>query len=96
MNTWLNIEDNNSEHTYEYEELLLMMAIYHDVGGSHSTAVAAHIHTNQLPMEVTPTKEELLQIKTFDRMEKKDQGHLIYIGRDEMGVDCLLYTSRCV
>ena len=67
-----------------------MMVIYHDVGGAHSTVVAAHIHVSDLPMDSVPTKEEILNLKTFDKIEQKDQGHLIHIGKDEFGLD--VYT----
>lgn len=60
-----------------------MIIIYHDVGGTHSTAVAANIHINKLPIDTVPSKEELLKLKTFDKIDKGDMGHLIYIGEDE-------------
>lgn len=61
------------------------MIIYHDVGGTHSTAVAANIHINKLPMNRVPSKEELLKLPTFDKIEKSDLGHIIYVGEDEFG-----------
>ncbi|MFL0249540.1 DUF3189 family protein [Clostridium neuense] len=60
-----------------------MIVVYHDVGGAHSTATAANIHINKLPMDRVATKEELLALPTFDKMKKSDMGHLIYIGDDE-------------
>lgn len=60
-----------------------MIVVYHDVGGAHSTAAAANIHINKLPMDRVATKEELLKLPTFDKMTKADMGHLIYIGDDE-------------
>ncbi|AAK78429.1 hypothetical protein BJV85_003568 [Clostridium acetobutylicum] len=60
-----------------------MLVIYHDVGGAHSTAVAANIHINKLPIDRVPKKEELLKLKTFDKVDKGNMGHLIYIGEDE-------------
>ncbi|OAA91918.1 DUF3189 family protein [Clostridium ljungdahlii] len=67
-----------------------MIVIYHDVGGAHSTAVAANIHIGNLPMDRIPSKKELLDLPTFDKMEKKDLGRLIYIGKDEFNTD--VYT----
>ncbi|GFP76626.1 DUF3189 family protein [Clostridium fungisolvens] len=67
-----------------------MIVIYHDVGGCHSSAVAANIHINKLPMDILPLKEELLSIDTFDNITKNDLGKLIYIGRDEF--DSKVYT----
>lgn len=60
-----------------------MIVIYHDVGGAHSTAVAANLHINKLPMDRVPNKEELLDLPTFDKIEKDQIGRLMYIGEDE-------------
>lgn len=60
-----------------------MIVIYHDVGGAHSTAVAANIHINKLPMNRIPNKQEILSLPTFDKIEKEQVGHLVYIGKDE-------------
>lgn len=60
-----------------------MIVIYHDVGGAHSTAVAANIHINKLPINRIPSKSELLNLPTFDKIEKDQIGRLIYIGKDE-------------
>lgn len=62
-----------------------MIIIYHDVGGTHSTAAAANIHINNLPMDRVPDKSELLALPTFDKIQKNQLGHLIYIGKDEFG-----------
>lgn len=62
-----------------------MMVIYHDVGGAHSSAAAANIHINKLPMDRVPDKNELINLPTFDKITKKDVGHLLYIGDDEFG-----------
>lgn len=64
---------------------MLMIIIYHDIGGAHSTSVAANIHINKLPSDRIPDKSELLALPTFDRITKNDRGHLIYIGDDEFG-----------
>ncbi|QXM06861.1 DUF3189 family protein [Crassaminicella indica] len=60
-----------------------MHIIYHDVGGTHSTIIAASIHLHRLPINRLPTKDEILSIPLFDRLEKKDIGRLIYHGNDE-------------
>ncbi len=67
-----------------------MIVIYHDVGGTHSTAIAANIHINKLPMDRIPSKEEILNIPTFDKIEKEQIGRLIYIGKDEFNTE--IYT----
>lgn len=60
-----------------------MIVIYHDVGGAHSTAVAANIHINKLPINRIPSECELLNLPTFDKIKKDQIGRLIYIGEDE-------------
>lgn len=62
-----------------------MMVVYHDVGGAHSVPTAAYIHLNKLPMDRVPNKREILNIPTFDKIQKEDIGHLIYMGDDEYG-----------
>ena len=63
-----------------------MILIYHDVGGAHSTAVAANIHINKLPHNKIPDKEQILKVPTFDKITKEQIGHLLYIGEDEFGI----------
>lgn len=62
-----------------------MIIIYHDVGGTHSTATAANIHINNLPIDRVPDKSELLSLTTFDKINKNQLGHILYIGEDEFG-----------
>lgn len=62
-----------------------MIILYHDVGGTHSTAIAANLHLNKLPMDRVPDKEELLELPTFDKIKKEQLGSIIYIGQDEFG-----------
>ncbi|HDK7139442.1 DUF3189 family protein [Clostridium botulinum] len=63
----------------------IIMVIYHDVGGAHSSCVAANIHVKNLPSNTVPSKEDLLKLPTFDKLTKKDVGHLKFIGIDEFG-----------
>jgi len=62
-----------------------MYIVYHDVGGTHSTVVAAAIHLNRLPMQEVPSRDEILNLPLFDKLEKKDIGRLMYHGTDEYG-----------
>jgi len=71
-------------------EVKIMIVIYHDVGGAHSSCVAAHVHINNLPVDRVPSNEEILKLPTFDKLLKSQQGHLIYIGKDEFGAS--VYT----
>lgn len=71
-----------------------MIVIYHDVGGAHSSSVAANIHINKLPIDKVPNEQDILSMPTFDKLEKKDQGHLIYIGTDELGAKVFTLSRR--
>lgn len=62
-----------------------MKIIYHCVGGTHSSAIAAAIHLNILPSDRVPTADEIMGIGYFDTMQKKDMGLLILKGIDEFG-----------
>lgn len=62
-----------------------MIIVYHDVGGAHSTAMAANIHINKLPKDRLPSKDELMALPTFDKITPNQYGRLIYIGDDEFG-----------
>lgn len=62
-----------------------MIVIYHDIGGAHSSAVAANIHINKLPIDKVPDKAAILNLPTFDKITKQDYGRLLYIGTDEFG-----------
>jgi len=67
-----------------------MIVVYHDIGGAHSAAVAANIHTGNLPSDTVPERSAVLSLPTFDNIEKKDWGRFIHIGKDEFGAD--VYT----
>lgn len=71
-----------------------MIVIYHDVGVCHSSATAANIHINKLPMNRTPSMEEIIALPTFDKIEKSDKGKLIYIGEDEFGAQVYTLARR--
>lgn len=62
-----------------------MHIIYYCYGGTHSSPVAAAIHTGLLPNGRTPTKEEILELPWFDRVTAAERGRLFFVGRDEAG-----------
>ncbi|RST77061.1 DUF3189 family protein [Siminovitchia acidinfaciens] len=63
-----------------------MIYIYNDYGGTHTTALAAAYHLKQLPQsERKLTSEEILNVKYFNRLTRKDFGKLIFHGNDEDG-----------
>lgn len=84
--------NNNSIKIY-FEGYKNMVIVYYDVGGAHSSATAANIHINKLPMDRTATKDELLSLPTFDKIQKKDIAHLMFIGEDEYKNK--VYTIGC-
>ncbi len=59
-----------------------MNVIYHCVGGTHSSAIAAAIHLGILPKDRKPDKTEILSIPYFDTLTKKGQGKIIFRGKD--------------
>jgi hypothetical protein len=59
--------------------------VYHDFGGAHTSCVCANIHVNKLPIDKVPSKEEIMNLPTFDKITKTDYGRLLYIGTDEFG-----------
>ncbi|MTI49106.1 DUF3189 family protein [Sporosalibacterium faouarense] len=59
-----------------------MHIIYHCVGGTHSSAIAAAVHLNLLPDNKKPSPKEILSIPFFDTLVKEDQGKILYRGSD--------------
>jgi len=62
-----------------------LLIIYHDIGGTHTTQVAALLHLNRLPFERTPSREELMSNPLFDQLDMNDMGRLFFAGEDEWG-----------
>src|SRR6478609_5089033 len=64
--------------------MISMIYIYNDYGGTHTTSLAAAYHLKQLPQsEKKLTSEEILNVKYFNQLTKKDFGKLIFHGNDE-------------
>ncbi|MBP1995651.1 DUF3189 family protein [Paenibacillus eucommiae] len=70
-----------------------MIYIYNDFGGTHSTALAAAYHLNQLPTNRSLTKDEILSVSYFNKLQTSDMGKLIFHGTDEDGNP--VYTVGC-
>lgn len=62
-----------------------MDIIYHCVGGSHSSVLAAAIHLGLLPECRKPTKKDILTIPFFDTLSKQEQGKILLRGIDGKG-----------
>lgn len=61
-----------------------MNIVYHCVGGTHSSAIAAAIHLEQLPKYQKPSKQEILSVPYFDSLNKEDQGKILFRGKDSL------------
>src|SRR3954454_1209493 len=63
-----------------------MIFIYNDYAGTHTTSLAAAYHLKQLPQsERKLTREEILNVKYFNKLTKDDFGKIIFHGIDEDG-----------
>lgn len=66
--------------------MVILIYIYNDYGGTHTTSLAAAYHLKQLPQsERKLTTEEILNVKYFNQMTKSDFGRIIFHGKDEEG-----------
>lgn len=71
-----------------------MIYIYNDYAGTHTTSLAAAYHLKQLPQsERKLTRDEILNVKYFNKLTRKDFGKLLYHGDDEEGNP--VYTIGC-
>lgn len=61
-----------------------MKIVYHDFGGSHSTATAAAIHLGLISDDKVPSSKDLLtKVPLFDSLTAGDHGKLFFMGTDE-------------
>ena len=64
-----------------------MKLFYHCFGGAHTSITCAAIHLGHLPTDRTPAAREFISVAHYDKMENKNLGTPLYIGRDELGID---------
>lgn len=63
-----------------------MIYVYHDFGGTHTTALAAAYHLKILNNTgEIPSKDEILSVPYFNKLNKKDAGRFIFHGKDDEG-----------
>lgn len=62
-----------------------MFIVYHCVGGTHSSAIAAGIHLNMLPIDSKPSYKDIKEFPFFDTLTKENQGKIILRGKDSQG-----------
>ena len=65
--------------------MIKLIYVYNDFGGTHTTSLAAAYHLHKLPTNRVLTKEEILNIPYFNKLDKSDAGKFIYHGKDEDG-----------
>ena len=64
-----------------------MKLFYHCYGGAHTSVTCASIHLNYLPNDRIPKTCEFKAIPFYDKMENRELGKPVYMGRDDMGWD---------
>jgi len=62
-----------------------MIYIYNCFGGTHSSILAIAYHLEMLDETREPTKEEILNLPNFNKLDYKDRGELFYHGIDKDG-----------
>ncbi len=60
-----------------------MVIIYYCYGGTHSSVLAAAIHTGLLPVDKIPASREIMALPYFDKIPSKLIGNLYYYGKDK-------------
>ncbi|NLV92839.1 MAG: DUF3189 family protein [Firmicutes bacterium] len=72
-----------------------MKIVYHDYGGSHSTATAAAIHLGLISASQVPTAKILnTAVPLFDALTASDHGTLFYLGKDDSDHDVYVLPRR--
>ncbi|MBM7556013.1 DUF3189 family protein [Halanaerobacter jeridensis] len=62
-----------------------MKIIYYCYGGTHSSVLAAAIHTGQLVSKGVPSKKQINDLALYDKISKKELGRPFFYGADEFG-----------
>ncbi|WP_304341040.1 DUF3189 family protein [Metaclostridioides mangenotii] len=62
-----------------------MIYIYNCFGGTHSSILAIAYHLEMLDETREPTKEEILNLPNFNKLESRNRGELFYYGSDKDG-----------
>lgn len=70
--------------------MVLINIIYHDFGGSHTSILAANIHTDKISEDLAPLPDEMMSLPYFDKTTPDDFGKIHYIGKDD--ADNQVYT----
>lgn len=62
-----------------------MIYIYNCFGGTHSSILAIAYHLEMLDETREPTKEEILNLPNFNKLESGNRGEFFYYGSDKDG-----------
>ncbi len=62
-----------------------MKIVFHCYGGTHASPVIAALYLRQLDERRRPAVRDLLRLALFDRVEPRDFGRLIPVGKDGAG-----------
>jgi hypothetical protein len=68
--------------------------VYHCYGGTHSSVLAAAVHTRRLVPDRVPSPDELLALPLYDKQDGKDYGRIAAYGRDEAGNEIFVLGRR--
>lgn len=64
---------------------MIKKVVYFDYGGSHTSILAACIHSGKIPADEVPDGKTLLKLPYLDKTSAEDFGRIKYIGTDESG-----------
>jgi hypothetical protein len=65
--------------------MILLIYIYNDFGGTHTTALAAAYHLKKISSDHKLTKEEILSVPYFNKLNSSDMGKIVFHGIDDDG-----------
>lgn len=71
-----------------------MKIVYHCYGGTHSSVVAAAVHTRRLAPDRVPAPDDLLALPLYDARDGDDYGRIAPYGRDEHGNEIFVLGRR--
>ncbi|ACA59686.1 DUF3189 family protein [Candidatus Desulforudis audaxviator] len=71
-----------------------MKVLYHCFGGTHSSVLAAAVHTGMLAPDEIPTPDKLLSLPLYDKQDGDDYGRIHYYGQDPAGHQVYIVGRR--
>ncbi|HBQ25981.1 MAG TPA: hypothetical protein DD791_06275, partial [Syntrophomonas sp.] len=79
---------------YVKKQVITIKIIYFDYGGSHSSVVAANIHSGKLDPPKTPPIGEIINLPDFDKTTPDDFGKIRRVGTDADGNDVYVLGTK--